>query len=129
MKMNLQKLLFIHAIITLVAGLVLIVAPAFIPETVNIHITPDQYLLCYFLAAAELTIAYLSFMSRKIKDHFLLQIISISFILFHTITGLLEFYAITQGASSKIVGNMMLRLIVVLLFCYYGIYKNKRIST
>ncbi len=61
--MNLKILLLIHAIITLAAGIVLVVAPTIIPQTVNIKIAPDEYLLCYFLAAAEFGIAYLSFFS------------------------------------------------------------------
>lgn len=126
--MNLQKLFFLHAVITLAAGIVLMVVPAFIPATVNINITPNEYLLCYFLAAAEFAVAYLSFSSRKIKDKYSLRIISISFIVFHTTTGLLEAYALMQGVSSKIVGNIVLRIIVVILFYYYGVFKTKRID-
>jgi peptidoglycan/LPS O-acetylase OafA/YrhL len=122
---NLKLLLIIHAVITLAAAIVLVIAPALIPKTVDIEIAHDQYLLSYFLGAAELGIAYLSFQSRKIKDRYALKIIIVSFIIFHIATGLLEAYGLTQGLSSKIIGNIVLRIIIVALFCYYGIYKNK----
>ena len=64
-----------HAIVTLAAGIILIVSPTFIPATVKISIEPSEYLLCYILAAAELSVAYLSFYSRKIKDKYSLRII------------------------------------------------------
>jgi hypothetical protein len=129
--MNLQRLLLIHAIITLAAGVVLIVAPAVIPKTVDIQIRPNEYLLSYFLGAAELGIAYLSFFSRTIQDKYALRIICTTFIVFHAATGILELYGLLQGISSKIIGNIFLRIVVVVLFYYYGIYKNKqqKIST
>jgi len=74
--MNLKKLLLIHAIITLAAGIVLVIAPSLIPKTVNIEPLPNQYLLCYFLRASEIGIAYLSFFSRFIKDKYALRIVS-----------------------------------------------------
>lgn len=124
--MNLQRLLFIHAIITIAAGILLVVAPAAIPQTVNIQLTSNQYLLCYFLGAAEFAIAYLSFFSRNIKDYHALRIIIITFIIFHGATGILELYALQQGLTSKIIANIILRIIIVGLFYFYGIYKNKK---
>jgi len=123
--MNLQKLFLMHAIVTLAAGIILIASPAFIPATININIEAPQYLLCYFVAAAELSVAYLSFCSRKIKDKYSLRIISISFIVFHLVTAILELYVFTQGVSSKIVANIMLRIGIVILFYYYGVLKTK----
>ena len=122
--MELSKLLFIHAIITLAAGIVLVVAPSLIPETVNSKITPNEYLLCYFLGAAEFAIAYLSYFSRKIKDTDVLRLIISTLIVFHAATGILEGYAFTQGVSSKITGNIALRVIIIILFFYYGYYKT-----
>jgi hypothetical protein len=118
-------LLIIHAIVTLAAGIVLIAVPALIPKTVNIDLAGDQYLLSYFLAAAELGIAYLSFQSRKINDKYALRVIIMSFIIFHAATGLLELYGLFQDVSPKIIGNILLRVVIVILFYYYGIYKNK----
>lgn len=122
---SLKLLLTIHAIVTLAAAIVLIVAPAVIPKTVDIAINHDQYLLSYFLGAAELGIAYLSFRSRKINDAYALRIIVISFIIFHAATGLLEIYALSRDTSPKIIVNILLRIAMVGLFCYYGICKKK----
>ncbi|MBA3674953.1 MAG: hypothetical protein H0W75_08375 [Chitinophagaceae bacterium] len=123
--MDLKKLLLFHAIVTLAAGIVLVVAPSLIPQTVNIKIAPNEYLLCYFLGAAEFGIAYLSFFSRTIRDKSALRIISITFIVFHATTGVLELYSLLQGMTSKIIGNIFLRIIIVVLFYYYGVYQNK----
>jgi hypothetical protein len=127
--MSLNKLFIIHAIITLAASIVLIVSPALIPETVNIKITPNEYLICYFLGAAEFAIAYLSFFSIKIKDPKVLRLISSTFIVFHITTGILELVAFTQGISIKIIANIVLRIIVSVLFAYYGIYKTSNKNT
>lgn len=123
--MNLRILLVIHAIITFAAGVVLIVVPAAIPDTVDIAINPEQYLLSYFLGAAELAIAYLSFYSRKINDGYALRKIIITFIIFHLATGILEIYGLSQNVSPGIWGNIILRLVMVILFWYYGISQLK----
>lgn len=122
--MNLKLLLVIHAVVTLVAGIVLVIEPVWIPGTVDIQINSDQYLLSYFLGAAELGIAYLSFYSRKIRDPYALRIIVTSFLIFHAATGILEIYALFQEVSPKIIGNILLRIGIVALFYYYGIYKK-----
>ena len=124
--MNLQKLLLAHALVTLAAGIVLIVTPALIPATIHIQIRAEEFLLCYFLGAAELGLAYLSFFGRTIKDNHALQVISKTFIAFHSVTGALELYALQKGVSSKLIGNIVLRLVIVVLFFYYGVYKNRR---
>lgn len=122
--MNLKLLFLLHGIITLAAAVVLIVAPALIPATVAIPVTPDQYLLCYFLGAAEGAIAFLSFESRKIKDAAALRMVSAGFIVFHAATGLLEAFALTQGLSPKILVNIALRVGIAGLFYAYGIRKK-----
>lgn len=121
--MNLKILLVVHAIVTLAAGIVLIVAPAAIPGAVDIHIDRQAYLLSYFLGAAELSMAYLSFYARKIADRHTLQIIVITFIVFHAATGILELYALFSGVPFKILTNILLRAVVIVLFYYYGIRK------
>lgn len=127
--MNLKILFKLHAIITLAAAIVLIVAPAAIPGTVDIHLHGEAYLLSYFLGASELAIAYLSFFATRINDRYALRIIVITFVIFHLGTAFLEIWALSEGASIKLVGNIALRCIVVLLFYYYGVRKisKKRI--
>jgi len=127
--MNINKLLIIHAIITLAAGIVLIAAPTLIPATVNIKIAPNEYLLCYFLGAAEIAMAYLSFFSSKIKEPGTLRLISSTFIIFHLVTGMVELYAFLQGVSPKILLNIILRILIVVLFIYYGYYKTPKQDT
>jgi hypothetical protein len=124
-EMNLRILLLVHAAVTFAAGVVLIAAPALIPKTVGIEIGPEQFLLSYFLGAAELGLAYLSFYARKINDRHALRIIVSSFIVFHLATGIVEIYALAQGVSPNLIANIALRIIVSVLFFYYGFYKNE----
>lgn len=121
--MNLNRLLTIHGIITLAAGLVLMLAPSLIPETVNIKMDKDQYLLCYFLSASEFSLAYLSFYSRKLKDLSAIRVIIMTIIIFHSATLFFELYAQGKGMSNIILVNAAARVIIIILFYYYGIRK------
>jgi hypothetical protein len=123
--MNINKLLIFHAIITLAAGLVLIVYPPLIPATVNIELHQNQFLLCYFLAAAELALAYLSFYGSKRTDFATLRMVTFTMIIFHSATLLLELFALANGLSPKIIANIVARIVIIGLFYYYG---NLRIS-
>lgn len=126
---ELRILLVVHAVVTFAAAVVLIVSPTFIPAKVDIRIYPEQYLLSYILGAAELGIAYLSFQSRKIIDTQALRIIVMSFIVFHLATALLELYELSQGLSPNIIGNVVLRFAISILFYFYGIQKLKMDNT
>lgn len=121
----LKKLLLVHGLITFAAVVVLIFVPTAIPKTVAINLDSKQYLLCYFLGAAELSIAFLSFLGRNIQDKQALRIICSAFIVFHIATGVLETFAWVQGVSSKILFNVMLRIVISALFWHYGLYKNE----
>lgn len=123
--MNLKLLLLIHAIITLAAGIALIVFPPAIPSTVGIQLKQEEYLFSYFLGAAELALAYLSFYSRRIKDNNSLKIIITTFIAFHMATALLEIYVLFKGLSFKIITNIIFRIIISALFYYYGFHRTK----
>ena len=74
--MNVAKLLFIHAIVTFAAGVVLFVAPDLIPRSVGIRITSSVYLVCYLLGTSELGLATLSYYSRTLKDAQSLRVVS-----------------------------------------------------
>lgn len=123
--MNLSRLFVIHAFITLLAGIVLIISPGLIPATVNITLQPNQYLLCYFLGAAEIAIAYLSFHSRKVSDPKTLNLLVNTFIVFHLATAAVEIYDYLQGGSIKLWANVLLRVIISLLFLFF-LRKSKR---
>ena len=125
----LNVLFLLHGLITFAASIVLVIAPEAIPKTVNIDISPDEYLLCYFLGAAELGIAFLSVFARKIQDNNSLRLISATFIVFHIATGVLELFALANGLSFKIVFNVILRILVSILFWYFGIYRLKNNGT
>jgi hypothetical protein len=122
---SLRVLLLVHGLITFAASIVLIIVPAAIPKTVNIHISPNEYLLCYFLGAAELCIAFLSVFARKIKDKTSLRLISATFIVFHMATGALEIFVCVNSLSLAIIFNIFLRLFISILFWYFGIYRIK----
>jgi len=124
--MNLSKLLTYHAIITLAAAIVLVIAPAFIPHTVNIEVSHDQFLLCYFLAAAEFALAYLSFYSRTITDPAAIKLVALTIIIFHGGTLMLELFALAKGLSPKIITNIIARIVIIALFYFYGILKPAR---
>lgn len=124
--MGLKRLLLIHAFITLVASIVLVVSPPLIPRTVGIELAPSQYLLCYFLGAAELAIACLSFAAARLNDNQALQAVCTGFIVFHLATAALEVYALLQGTSARLMGNVFLRVLISALFYYYGRYRLQR---
>ena len=119
--MNLTRFLILHAIVTFAAGVVLIVAPGAIPGTVDIPVNHQTNLLCYFLGVGEISLAVLSYFGRKLSDGQALQLICLTFIVFHLLTALVEIYAFIQGGSAKIWANVILRLLVTGLFIYYGL--------
>lgn len=122
--MNVRRLLLIHGFILLAAGVVLVVAPEAVPRAVDMPLSREQYLLCYFLAAGELAMAYLSFAGSRLRDNGTLRLIAQTMIMFHGATALLELLAFAQGnVGAKIFANVALRLIIMLLFGYYGWYR------
>lgn len=122
--MNVAKLLLIHAIVTFAAGVVLLVAPDLIPRTVGIRVDSGVYLVCYLLGTSEMGLATLSYSSRTLKDAQSLRVVSLSFIVLHASTAAVEVYAFLQGVSPIIWANIALRILVVMLFLYYGLYKT-----
>lgn len=119
----LKVLLVVHGLITLAAGILLIFLPPAIPGVVNITVSHGQYLLCYLLGAAELSTAFLSLFSSQLRDRPSLRLISASFIVFHLATGLLEAVALASGGSQVLLLNILLRVLMSLLFGYFGIYR------
>jgi hypothetical protein len=122
--MNLSRLLLIHAVITFAAGVVLIAVPGVIPASVGIRLDPDAYLVCYLLGAAELSIAVLSLFGSSPRHIEALRVICLTIIVFHISSAIVEILAYVQGVSAAIWINVAIRVIAVILFVYYGIYKN-----
>jgi hypothetical protein len=126
--MNLARLFIIHAVVTLAAGIALIVSPNLIPATVGIRLNPSQYLMSYLLGASELGIAFLSFFAKNLRDVVAVRLISWTFIVFHLATAVVEVYALSQGVRVSLLGNMALRIVVAALFAYYGLYRTSNLS-
>jgi hypothetical protein len=116
----LRVLLVIHGLITLAAGVVLVAAPGAIPRFIDVDLPPRAFVLCYFLAGAEAGIAFLSFYAARSHQADCVLLAVLTIIIFHAATAALEIYALTQGASARLLSNMALRIMVVALFAYYG---------
>ncbi len=116
----LRAVLGVHAVLTLAAGVVLVVAPAAIPATVGITVEPPAYLLCYLLAAMELGAGALSWSARTITDARALRAILLAFVVMHAATGVLEIHAFLQGLDAAIWANVALRVVVVAVFGYFA---------
>ena len=122
--MTLRLLFTLHAIATFAAATVLVFAPTAIPGTVGISIAPSAFLLCYLLAAAELSIGVVSWGARYLTDARALQVVATSFIALHGASALLEMWAFATGLSGRIWANVALRIVAVMLFAYYGIARR-----
>jgi hypothetical protein len=115
---GLRILLVIHGFITLAASIVLVVAPGLIPRVVGINLEPSANVLAYLLAGAEFGLAVLSFGASRVADFRALRLIVWSLIAFHGCSGVLEVYAYAQGADVAIIGNVAVRVVIVILFAY-----------
>ena len=123
---SLKTLFFLHGLVTLAAGIVLLVDPNLIPGVVGIHLPSSAYLVPYLLGTAELCIAAVSFGASRFTDGLALRTTAWSFIILHGSTAFIEVYAYTQGLDALIWGNIVLRVVVVVLFAYFGVYKLPR---
>ncbi len=126
---SLSRLLLVHAVITFAAGVVLIVAPELIPSAVGIGLRPDAYLIAYFLGAAELAIAYLSFFGRTLHEPKALRLITWTLIVFHGSTAALEVVAFTQGVSAVVLSNVAVRALIVAALWYWGLRETSSTSS
>ena len=120
--MNLSKLLLVHAVLTFAAGVVLLIAPGAIPQSVGIDLDQRAYLLSYLLGAAEMSVAFLSYFGRTLRDVRALRLLSQTFVAFHLLSAMVEIYAFAQGANAVILTNVGIRILAAALFAYYGIY-------
>ena len=116
----LYLLLVIHGCITLAAGAVLVAAPGAIPSFVDVELAPGGFVVCYFLAGAEFSIAFLSFYAARCREAESLHLAVLTIIVFHASTALLELYALRRGIDVRLWSNVGLRAIVIALFAYYG---------
>ena len=113
----LRPLLIVHGVVTLAAAGVLVVLPAAIPAAVGIPVGVNAYLLCYFLAAAELAIGMLSLGAVRLADVTALRLIVDVFIVFHLATAGLEvLYMVLTGVNTVLAINVVVRVAVAAVF-------------
>ncbi|SDQ35248.1 hypothetical protein [Quadrisphaera sp. DSM 44207] len=106
-----------HGVVTLAAAVVLVVLPAAIPAIVGISMRSNEYLLSYFLAAAELGIGALSLTVPRMHDASAVWLIALSFAAFHGATAILEVvYMIMEEASAVLIANIVVRVIATVAF-------------
>jgi hypothetical protein len=120
MNRRLERGIFIvHGVVTLAAAVVLVAVPAVIPSTVGIAVEADEYLLSYFLAAAELCIGMLSLAAVRLQNAGAVRLIALSFAVFHGATAVLEVvYMLAEGWSAVLLANIVVRVIAAVVFLY-----------
>jgi hypothetical protein len=123
--MILRILLAVHAVVTAAAGVVLIAAPDAIPGAIGLSLAPGSYVLCYFLAAAELAIAFLSAYAAWCRQAESIRLAVLTIILFHAATAVLEIVALARGIGPGLWSNVALRVVAVVLFGYFGVIRQR----
>lgn len=114
-----RAVFLVHGVLTLAAAVVLVVRPAAIPATVGITIGPTEYLLSYFLAAAELGIGLLSIGAARLRDADAIRLIAGCFAVFHGATAILEVvYLLREGTSAVLIANVVVRVIATVVFVF-----------
>lgn len=118
------RILFIaHGVVTAAAGIVLAVAPGLIPSTVGITLSPEQYLLPYLLAGAEIALAFLSFAAVRLRDPAAITVIAVTFAVLHLATAALELLA--PLSSPVLWANVAFRVVVAALFVVVAIRTHR----
>lgn len=113
----LRIVLIAHGIITLAAAIVLVVAPAAIPATVGIELDADGFLLSFFLAAAELSIAMLSLGATRLTDPAAVGLIVAVFVVFHLSTAVLEIvFLLFTPVTGVLLANIVVRIVAAAIF-------------
>jgi hypothetical protein len=117
----LRTVLLIHGVITLAGAVLMTVSPRAIPAAVGIDLRPDDYLLVYLVAAAELAAAVLSFGAVRLTDRSAVRLVVATLVVLHGASGLLNvLYASQIGWSTVLVVSTSARAaaVVVLLFAW-----------
>ncbi|MDP8899922.1 MAG: hypothetical protein M3N33_02000 [Actinomycetota bacterium] len=119
----LSALLWLNAVATLAAGLVLFVAPDSIAGTVGIYVGQEAHFLYYLLGASELGLSALCFLGLWFRDRSTLITVSLTLIVFHVASGVAGVYAFARGVDAAVLWNVVARVVMVVLFGYHGVYK------
>ena len=118
MPRPIRILFIVHGVINAAAGVVLLVAPALIPSTVNVTLTVGGELVPWLLGAVELGIAVISVGAAFLRDGAAVRLIAVAFGFMHLVTAIVEgmVLALFPGVSPLLWGNIAVRVIAVVLF-------------
>ena len=119
----LGALLWLNAMATLAAGLVLFVAPDSIAGTVGIRVGQEAHFLYYLLGASKLGLSALCFLGLWFRDRRTLIAVSLTLVVFHAASGVAGIYAFARGTDAAVLWNVFARVVMVALFAYHGVYK------
>lgn len=97
--------LLAQAVITAATSLVLLAAPDAIPASFGLELTVGAHLLCYFYAATELSLAYLSVATMRGHDSRAARLLYGYFLFVHAVEGAAGLYAVVQGSPAKVLAN------------------------
>ncbi len=128
MSRRVQQVIFIvHGAVTVAAGIVLVALPSAIPATIGILLEPQDYLLCYLLAAAELAIGMLSLGAARLDDPRAVELIAAAFAAFHGATAVLEVvYLVAERGDTVLLANIVVRLLAAAVFLVVARASNRR---
>jgi hypothetical protein len=124
--MILRVLLAAHALVTLAAAVLLVVAPEVIPSFIGVDLAPGTFVVCYLLAGAEFSIAFLSLYGVRCRAAESLRVVVLTILIFHVSTAALEILALMQGIDPRLWSNVGLRAVVIAVFFYYGVVRLSR---
>lgn len=110
--------LLVQAAITALTALVLTVAPDAIPASFGLKLTLDAHLLCYFYAATELSLAYLSLAALRVSDGQTRRLLYGYFLFVHAVEGAAGLYAIAQGLPAKVLANSGAHFLIAAIFTF-----------
>lgn len=112
----LRVVLVVHGIITLAGALVMIIVPTAIPLAVGISLQPNDYLIVYLVAAAELAAAVLSFGATRLTDRSAMGLVVLTLSVLHGASGLLNLLYMAQtGYGPVLVANTCARMVAVVV--------------
>lgn len=119
--------LVVHALVTLAAGVVLVVAPGLIPSAVGIHVSGRDALLPAFLGAAEIALAVLSAGALRVHDPRAIRLVVVTFAVFHAMSAVVEVvWLASTGWHGTVAINVGLRVVATVLFLVLGFRESRR---
>jgi len=119
----LTPLLLLQAALSFATFVTLVARPAMIPASFGVSIAADAYPVCYFYAASEFALAFLSLSALRIRDLKALKVICANFSAFHAMSAALGAYAVWRGAPMALLGNVAPHATVAVFMAYYTVAK------